>query len=220
MHNGNTTRQSFKKFPSAPIKIDKEKLQQYSGRYHWMQSSFNSKTLKKAYVEFRVINDSLNWVYAQDDIFPVIPVGEGIFKDPGFPLWLVFEQAHPDSVMQLTIHAQTNKPQIMVCTKDTVTSKFFSKEMLQKLTGKYYSQHLDFYWTIEMDNQGKLVVKRPTVADKYLEPQPDGEFMMKVQYHTDDESDVLIKFYFNQSGEPIYFDVHHPRLMHCRFDKQ
>lgn len=220
LRNGNTARPSFVKLPSTPTKVNTDKLEHYAGHYYWMDQTFSSHNLKKFYTEFRVIDDTLNWVYAQDDIFPIVAVGEGVFKDPGFPLWLVFQRPHPDSLMKLTIHIQTNKPQIIVATKDTTTVQSFSKEILHKLQGKYYSRHLDFYWTIQIDNQERLVVKRPTIADKYLEPQPDGQFLMKVQYHTDDESTVLIKFHFNQSGEPVYFDVHHPRLMHCRFDKQ
>jgi len=220
LHNRNTKRQAFTKFPSAPINIDKTRLQQYAGRYAWTEPTFQSNTSINNYTEFRVIDDSLNWVYNEQDIFPVVPVGEGIFKDPGFPIWMVFEQPHPDSLMRLTMHAQTNKPQIVESIRDTATARYFSKATMQQLTGKYYNKHLDFYWTIEMDNKGRLLVKRPTISDKYLEPQPGGEFRMNVQYYTDQESSVYIKFYFDEAGNPAYFDVHHARLMHCRFDKQ
>ncbi|CAN0494596.1 unnamed protein product, partial [Phaeothamnion confervicola] len=49
---------------------------------------------------------------------------------------------------------------------------------LQKLTGKYYSKHLDFYLTIVLSDEGKLVVKRPTIADKVLEPYATDEFKL------------------------------------------
>jgi CubicO group peptidase (beta-lactamase class C family) len=220
LHEGKTTKPEFLKLPTTPVTISPRELHQYAGRYYYTEQTFSSYRVKKSYTDFSVVNDSLNWIWEEDDIFPVIAVGKGIFKDPGYPIWLIFQQPHPDSLMRLTFHVQTDKPQILVAKRDTVTASLLSKETIQKLRGRYYSQHLDYYWTIDIDSEGRLVVKRPTVADKFLVLQPDGQFMMRVEYQTDDENTVLIKFHFNDSGEPVYFDVHHTRLMHCRFDKQ
>jgi len=209
------------KFPATATHITKDELQKYAGIYrHQTAFTFQSNVLPKRFSEFRVIDDSLNWVYATDDIFPIVPVGNGIFKDGLFPLWLVFDQPHPDSVMKLEIHSQyETRSDVEYMKKDTAKRPHYSKEYLQKLTGKYYSPHLDFYWTLILNAEEKLVLKRPTIADKILEPMPDGEFMLKVQFYEDYESNVWIKFYYNDTGEVTHLDVHNPRLMHHQFDK-
>ncbi|MBK8609569.1 MAG: beta-lactamase family protein [Chitinophagaceae bacterium] len=210
-----------KKFPSTAIALSKEELQQFTGYYRVQNAlTFQSTVEKKSYKEFKLVGDSLSWVYTSDDIFAVMPVGKGIFKDPGFPVWLIYDQPHPDSVMTLEIHSQfEGNVDVEYLRKDTAARPQYSKESLQKITGRYYSPHLDFYWTIMLDDEGKLVLKRPTIADKYLEPGPDGEFMLKVQYYEDDESTNWIRFYYNAAGEVTHFNIWHPRLMHHRFDK-
>ena len=95
----------------------------------------------------------------------------------------------------------------------------YSKEELQKIAGRYYSKHLDFYWTIVMNDEGHLELKRPTIADKLLEPFYDNEFRLKVDFREEDESRVWLRFYYDEAGEVTWFDVHNPRLMHHRFDK-
>jgi hypothetical protein len=121
--------------------------------------------------------------------------------------------------MEVAIFQQDNNSQTSYWKKETTIKKQYSKEDLQKLTGKYYSKHLDFYWTIMMNDEGDLVVKRPTIADKVLEPFFDDEFRLNIEFWENDESRVWIRFYYNEAGEVNWFDVHNPRLMHHRFDK-
>lgn len=217
----NDGKKALRKFPSTPIHVSKDELHKYAGNYRWLNAmTFQSAVERKRFSEFTVIDDSLNWVYTSNDIFPVLPVGKGLFKDGSFPVWLVFEQPHPDSVMKLEIHSQFETwSEVVSMKKDTVTRQLPPKELLKKLAGLYYSPHLDFYWRIELDVEGRLLLKRPTIADKYLEPGPDGEFRLNVQYYEDDESEVWIRFYTNDAGEVTHLDVHHTRLMHHRFDK-
>ena len=107
-----------------------------------------------------------------------------------------------------TIHMekiQTSKPILL-------------KEDLQRFTGKYYSSHLDFYWTIVLDGNNQLVVKRPTIADKIIEPSVDGEFRLMIDYGPY-SGDAWIRFYADKSGKVTHFTVTHPRLMGHKFDK-
>jgi hypothetical protein len=122
--------------------------------------------------------------------------------------------------MQATIHRQTASKDSIKWQKTTAIKKNYSKDFLQKICGTYYSKHLDFYWRIELNEEGKLVLKRPTIADKIIEPGYDDEFKLPIQFHTNDESWAWIKFYFSESGEVKYLDVRHSRLMHHRFDKK
>jgi hypothetical protein len=70
-----------------------------------------------------------------------------------------------------------------------------------------------------MNEAGELIVKRPTISDKILEPFYDDEFRLKIEFRPNDESRVWIRFSYNAAGEVTGFDVHNSRLMHHRFDK-
>ncbi|NOT73755.1 MAG: beta-lactamase family protein [Cyclobacteriaceae bacterium] len=209
-----------KVFPSKALPTTNAELQKYAGTYRWLnQLTFQSSLETKKYVIHKIVGDSLFLEFSASEFFPFIKVGDNIFKDPDFPIWSVFSQAHPDSAMEVTVYKQDDNPETWHWKKEMNAKKQYSKEQLQKLTGKYYSKHLDFYWTIVMNEDGNLVVKRPTIADKLLEPFFDNEFKLTIEFREDDESRVWIQFYYNEAGEAIWFDVHNPRLLHHRFDK-
>jgi CubicO group peptidase (beta-lactamase class C family) len=210
-----------KKFPSQPLATTKAEMQQYEGTYRWMhQTSFQSTVGRKQFSELKVIGDSLWLLYSSVDSFPLIYVGNGIFKDPDYPIWIVHHKPHPDSAMQATIYRQTASNDSIKWQKVTATKKYYSTDYLQKLCGTYYSKHLDFYWRILLNEKGQLVLKRPTIADKVIEPGYNEEFKLPIQFHMDDESWGWIKFYFTEKGEVEYLDIRHSRLMHHRFDKK
>ncbi|WP_462249352.1 serine hydrolase domain-containing protein [Ferruginibacter sp.] len=210
-----------KKFPIQPVSITKAEIQQYEGTYRWMhQTSYQSTVERKQFSELKVIGDSMWLLYSAVDSFPLVYVGNGIFKDPDYPIWQVMHKPHPDSAMQSTLYQQTGNNDSIKWQKVTATKKNYSNDYLQKLCGTYYSKHLDFYWRIILNEQGQLVLKRPTIADKIIEPGYDEEFKLPIQFHTNDESWAWVKFYFTENGEVEYLDVRHSRLMHHRFDKK
>jgi CubicO group peptidase (beta-lactamase class C family) len=209
-----------KKFPAEPVSIMKTEIQPYEGTYRWMnQTSFNSAVERKQFSTLKIINDSMYLIYSSLDSFPLAYVGNGIFKDPDYPIWLMMHKPHPDSAMQATLHRPTAMNDVIEWQRVTATKKNYSAEELQKLTGTFYSKHLDFYWRIILNEKRQLVLKRPTISDKIIEPGYDEEFELPIQFHTDDESVGWIKFYFNEKGEVEYLNVRHGRLMHHRFDK-
>ena len=182
-------------FPSKPLPTTNAELQKYAGTYRWLnQLTFQSNVEAKKYAVHKVIGDSLYLELSSVDFFPLIKVGDNIFKDPDFPIWSVFSQSNPDSAMEVTMYKQDDNPETWHWKKETTGKKQYSKEQLQKITGKYYSKHLDFYWTIILNDEGSLVVKRPTIADKILEPFYDDEFRLLIEFREDDESRVWIKF--------------------------
>ncbi len=214
-------RQPLQKFSSLPVPVKNAELQKYAGNYRWLnQTSFSSAMEKKIYSEIKVLGDSLYFVFSSDDMIRLNYVGNNIFKDPDYAVWVVFSKSHPDSLMQAAIHQQQGNPDISYLKKEDITKPTYTKEYLQKLTGRYYSKHLDFYWTILLNDEGRLVLKRPTIADKIIEPGYDEDFVLKIQFRYDDETDGWIHFYFNEVGDVTYLDVRHGRLMHHRFDKQ
>ena len=219
--NGKANKIIEKKLPTQPVAITKTEMQIYEGTYRWMnQTSFNGMIERKQFSELKIIEDSIWLIYSGVERFPLIYVGNGIFKDPDYPVWLIMHKPQPDSPMHATLHLQTGNKDIIEWQHVTATKKQYSINELQKLTGNYYSKHLDFYWRIILNEKGQLVLKRPTIADKIIEPGYDEEFDLPIQFHLDDEQHAWIKFYFNQKGEVEYLNVRHGRLMHHRFDKQ
>ncbi len=212
--------ESLQKFSSTPVPIKEKDLQKYAGRYLELTESFQSTVKGRTTYPMKVVGDTLYWQYSSTEAVPLQYVGDGVFKDPDYDVWLRFFQPHPDSVMRIEAHMQDGSPKIVTWKKDSTTVPVYSKEYLQKLTGKYYSKHLDFYLTIVLNEDGKLVVKRPTISDKILEPHALHEFKLPTEFfETNYERTFWIQFYFNDAGMPTYFDVRHGRLMHHRFDK-
>jgi CubicO group peptidase (beta-lactamase class C family) len=213
------TKPAPEKLPTAPISIKGKELEKYAGRYIWFTENFQSTAKSRTYYSFNVKNDTLYWHYSSTDIFPIQYVGNGIFKDPDYPIWLRFFQPHPDSTMRIEAK-DTSADKVFNWKKDTTTEPVLAQTYLQKLTGKYYSKHLDFYLTIVLNDEGKLVVKRPTISDKILEPHSLTEFKLPTEFfETNYESTFWVNFYFDATGMPTHFDVRHGRLMHHRFDK-
>ncbi len=214
------TKLPLQNFSSTPVSINEKELQKYAGRYLWLTESFQSTVKSRTSYPMQVMGDTLYWQYSSTEAVPLQYVGDGVFKDPDFAVWLRFFQPHPDSLMRIEAHKQFGEPEINIWKKDTTVEPVYSNEYLQKLTGKYYSKHLDFYCTIVLNDEGKLIVKRPTIADKFLEPYSLDEFKLPTEFQeTNYEVNFRVHFYFNDAGMPTHFDVRHGRLMHHRFDK-
>jgi hypothetical protein len=211
---------SLQKFSLSPVSIQNRELQKYAGRYVELTENSQSTVKGSNYLTMKVEGDTLYCQYSSTEIFPLQYVGDGVFKDPDYEIWLRFFQPHPDSLMQIEAHKQFGKPEIFNWKKDVTEEPVYSKAYLQKLTGKYYSKHLDFYLTIILNDEDKLVVKRPTISDKILEPHSPNEFKLPTEFfETNYEVTFWVHFYFNDAGLPTHFDVRHGRLMHHRFDK-
>lgn len=207
--------------PATPINTRKVDLTKYAGTYRWLkQSNFESsmENIKKTELEAR--GDSLFWFYDSDKSIGLVPVGDGIFKDPDYTTWISFSQPHPDSLMHAElINHFHDSYEIIGMKKDPTPKAKYSRDYLKKLTGKYYSKHLDYYWTIELDKEDRLIVKRPTISEKVLQPGPGEEFTIKIEYFEDFGADAWIRFHLNNAGDATHFTIRHPRLMHHRFDK-
>lgn len=205
-------------YPDKLFKLNQD-LRRYEGVYKWqLPLTYQSTVPRKRYAEFLVKGDSLLWVYASNDTVNMMPVAPGVFKDDGYPLWISFIQQHPDSVMVAKMYDAPGKETISLL-KVTTIKDTLSKEQLLKLSGRYYSKHLDYYLTILINEENKLVVKRPTLPDKILEAGYDGDFMLEMEFHYDDKSPAWVKFFFDDAGNVSHFTVTSPRMMGHRFDK-
>ena len=207
--------------PATPIHFRKEDLTKYAGTYRWLkQSNFESSMENIKQTELEARGDSLYWLYDSDNSIGLVPVGDGIFKDPDYSTWINFSQPHPDSLMyaELINHFHDSY-EITGMKKDPTPKPKYSRDHLTKLTGIYYSKHLDYYWTIVLDKEDRLIVKRPTISEKVLQPGPGEEFTISIEYFEDFGADAWIRFHLNNIGDATHFTIRHPRLMHHRFDK-
>ncbi|HEY0680487.1 MAG TPA: serine hydrolase domain-containing protein, partial [Chitinophagaceae bacterium] len=166
--------------------------------------------------ELLIQNDSLK-MNIDNEIIPLEYINRAIFKDFEYPVYLEFPEAGKNTDKILAHVHQSNT--VMTFLRDT--SRYWKppKDELKRFTGKYYSTHLDFFWTIVMTEEGKLVVKRTTISDKPLEPHLQNQFRIGIEKYPGDSFNAWVKFHFNEKGNISHFTVHHPRLMHHRFDR-
>jgi hypothetical protein len=206
-------------YASKPVEVDNKDLEKFSGRYLVKNAGSHSSHLKHIrYYDIKFEGTQLNFYFSKKDFVSLIPIGDGLFKDPDYPAIFKFFQPYPDSAMQIEAIEQPGVVEEMnrVDVVGSVTSP--SKEYLQSYTGKYYSKHLDYYFTIILNEKNELVLKRPTIADKQLEPYAENQFIFHLEDGMGSGWNVLMKFTFD-NNLITGFDLQHIRLMHHRFEK-
>ncbi|ULQ57129.1 beta-lactamase family protein [Flavihumibacter rivuli] len=197
--------------------INQQQLELLSGLYQWqVPLTFQSFMPRKRFTSIVAGKGVLRVVYSENDTLDLVQLSKNKFRDPEFPDVFIFYQSNSDSAQRLVLYTYDGDTIQMEKTKSAI-QKPVSKE-LHKLTGKYYSAHLDFYLTLVLNERDELVVKRPTIADKILEPWTDGEFRLSTDYG-EYSSESWVRFHYDEQGNVTHFTVSHPRLMNHRFDK-
>ncbi len=203
--------------PQQPIKVNPGELKTFAGTYKWnVPLTYQSYMPRKRFTEFVAENGVLKVLYSREDTLDLVPVAKNTFRDPEYPDVFTFSQVHPDSTVKAILYSYDGDTIRME--KVQFPKPNLNKEQLQKFTGKYYNRHLDFYWTLALNENNQLVVKRPTIADKIIEPSADGEFQLVMEYGAF-TSEGWIQFYYTDNGSVSHFTISHPRLMGHRFDK-
>jgi CubicO group peptidase (beta-lactamase class C family) len=199
------------------VTIDQQQLELLAGMYKWnILLTFQSSVPRKRFTSFVAGKGVLRVVYNVNDTLDLVQLSKNKFRDPDYPDIFIFSQSHPDSVMRVVMYTYDGETILMEKLRSEMHKPV--RHELQQLTGKYYSGHLDFYWTLILNEKDQLVVKRPTIADKVLEPWFDGDFLLMTDYGPY-SSESWVRFYFDKNGNVTHFTVSHPRLMHHRFDK-
>lgn len=106
-----------------------------------------------------------------------------------------------------------------VMIKDTEATWNPTKEILAGFVGKYYSKHLDFFWTIVMDEKDHLVLKRTTIPDTIIEPDGLNQFHYLGEKSAGAAFDQWMRFNTNAQGAITGFTVWSGRVMHHEFEK-
>jgi CubicO group peptidase (beta-lactamase class C family) len=219
--NQSQTPQPQSQFLTRPISISKQELQQYAGRYVWQnQTSFDSYLPVRKTSDFFVDGDTLKCSNCATDA-SLLPVGKDLFyfKDKdGIGFQFEFSKAALNAPMRAEVRFSDGYPSIKL-QKESGEIWQPSKQELSRFTGKYYSKHLDFYWTLELNEGGKLVIKRPTIADTIIEPDGLNQFRFTIDKGPGGGFDAWMLFHQDEKRRITHFTVWHPRMMHHRFDK-
>jgi hypothetical protein len=201
------------KLPSNPVAVDTAILRRYTGRYFTEKSKSHSSHLPNiSFYDIHLSGDSLRFYEASGQHFTLIPIGKDMFKDPDYGTIIQFMQPHPDS-MKFSVFLPDGR-QIPHYRKNNIQTP--TNEFLQQYTGEYYSPHLDFYCRIVFD-EGGLVLRRPTIADKKLIPDGTDRFLFEME----GAGGLYVEAFFtrNNVGQITGIDMQHVRMMHHRFDK-
>jgi CubicO group peptidase (beta-lactamase class C family) len=203
---------------SPPVTITAAELDRYAGRYVSMNiPSWDSHTLARQLVDVAVSGDRLTVRFPWDRL-ALVPLGAGTFS------W------HTDiSAMRVEFDAtQADGPARMVVSfSDGAPSETYERlvgwvpslERLQHVAGRYHSPHLDYPWTLMIDEAGGLVLRAPTMADTKVEPYQENEFLLRHEKFPGMPARYWIRFHENEVGEITHLTVWNPRLMHHRFDR-
>ena len=203
-------------FKRAAVSYSPQQWEKITGRYYSADTvSFESNvSVHKKTISFILQNDTLKGIDG-GFILPLISFSPFIFKNPYAETYFEFSPQGED----LKIHAPSvNK--LYHFLKNHIPLWKPSRETLAGFTGKYYSSHLDYYWTLELNDEGNIVLKRPTIADTVLEPEITNQFILKIEtFYAGQSDDGRVLFHKDANGNFTHFTVWHPRLMHHRFDK-
>ncbi len=210
-------------FFTKPISVPKQELEQYAGRYVWLnQTSFESYVPERKTSDFFVEGNELKCRGCGAELSSLIPVGKALFyfkdqDDVGFQI--EFSQSASSAPMRVEVRFSDGYPSIKL-QRESVEIWQPSKEELARFTGKYYSKHLDYYWTLELNEEGQLFIKRPTVADTLIDPDGLNQFHLIIQGSpVGGGADGWILFHKDEKGKITHFTVWNTRLMHHRFDR-
>ncbi|HSR40139.1 MAG TPA: serine hydrolase domain-containing protein, partial [Phnomibacter sp.] len=197
--------------------IGKTDLAKYAGKYFEQKKPGHSSDIPGIqFYDIRCEGDNLNFYYAGNEYFTLMPVGNDLFKDPDFGTIFQFIDPHPDSLMRMQAWPADGSPTIKYVRAPSATN--YSTAYLRQFTGRYYSRHLDFYCSIVLNDSNLLVLRRPTIADKPLVTYGTDRFIFEMESGSDSWY-VMATFSRNAEGKVDGIDMQHIRMMHHRFDK-
>lgn len=207
---------SLPEFPSEPVVIDKKELSTYAGRYfEKKENGYSSYLSAIKFYDIKLEGDGLNYYYTSTASFPMTSFGDGLFKDLDFDTPMQFTQSPNDSIV--TLQAWIPDGRVLVFHKEKDRAPV-TKSYLQQFTGQFHSPHLDYYCRILLNENGQLIIRRPTLSDKILEPNGDNRFLFEMD-HQNDSWYVEAEFTKNETGKVDGIDMQHVRMIHHRFEK-
>lgn len=215
---------SLPKLITQPISLPESELSKYTGNFLWQnQVSWEGPNQIRKFSTLFVDEGKLKIRYTGNYVIELTPVGKDIFyykegKD-GFGVQFEFKKSSPDAAFILTVTFDDGFPGVTMAQDSGVIWKP-SKEILAEFTGRFYSKHLDYYWNLDLNEAGKLILKSTNLPDIELEPDGYNQFHCIGEKYPGSGYDRWILFEKNAEGAIINLIVWSGRVMHHRFDKQ
>jgi CubicO group peptidase (beta-lactamase class C family) len=215
------TTQVYQKLLTSPISVSKEVLKKYAGDYKWTnQSNWEGETEPRKFSSFFVEGDKLKMRYSGNYVVELIPVGKDVFYyKEGFGLQIRFSRSTAEAPMQAVATFDDGYPGATMVV-DTTNNWNPQKEELNNFIGKYYSKHLDYYWYIEQDESGEMLLRRSILPDVAIAPDGLNQFHYIAEKYPGAGFDQWILFNKDDKGKVVGLTVWSARVMHHRFDKQ
>jgi len=212
------------RFPAEPIAVAVEDLSRYAGSYVSTNvPSWESRTMARDLIQINVAGSTLELDWPSWDRLELVPVGGGAFSwhsgwgDYSWGMLLEFGDVKGDGAMELVIRYNDGYPAETFVRLDEWTPP---PALLQRAVGTYRSAHLNYSWTLMLDDAGKLVLRAPTMADIRMEPYQENEFLLRHQRFPGVPYNVWIRFHENEAGEVTHLTAWNTRLMHHQFDRR
>lgn len=167
-------------FPKQKVKLKKEEISKYAGRYFEQRVSYNSHIKTIRYFDLKHNGDSLNlYPPSSNEGYPITSFGDGYFKLLDENSMMRFTKPHPDSAMRWEIWQDNGmEPLILLREEKQINA---TKENLQQFTGQFYSAHLDYYFRVVLSDDGtKLNFVRPTIPQTALQPSVKDQFLFAI----------------------------------------
>jgi CubicO group peptidase (beta-lactamase class C family) len=208
-------------FVTKPVAIPEAELKKYAGQYRWLNvMSWESHNELRKLSHFFVENGKLKMRYRGTYIIELVPVGKDLFYyEEGFGMQVKFIPQEGNTPMRVMTTFDDGYPGDTL-EKDSGDRWTPSIEELKMFTGKYYSRHLDYYWNFDLNEDGKMVLKRATMPDAIAEPDGNNQFHYVAEKGPGDGYDQWILFNRDPAGRVTGLTVWSARLMHHRFDKE
>lgn len=209
---------SNKLFVKENVQYTSEDLQKFTGIYLEADTvTYESYTNKRTEIfELVVVNDSLKLKWG-NELFPLEYISWGVFKDLEYPSYIELSKSKADSNKAWAHIHQNNR--IINLVKDKAEFWQPTKEQLKDFTGRYYSPHLDVYWTIVLNEQNKLVLKRSAIKDTDMEAHINQSFRIWIDKFLGDSFSSWVRFHADEKGNVTHLTVQDSRLMGHRLDK-
>jgi CubicO group peptidase (beta-lactamase class C family) len=206
------------RFPTERAAVTAGELDSYVGRYVSTNiRAYDSDTLALQEVRITATADGLVAVHPWDRL-DLAPVGPGRFTAHGrfYSVLVEFDAQEAGGPVKMVFSYDDGSPEERY---ERLPEWTPSPELLRRVAGTYHSAHLDYYWTMMVDEAGNLILRAPTLPDTPVEPYTENEFRLRHEKLPGIPARYWVRFHENERGEVTHLTVWNPRLMDHRFDR-
>lgn len=210
----------FPPMVTEPVTVSAEELQKYAGKYRWLnQVSWEGTSQHDKFSTVFFEDGVLKMRYSGNYIIDLIPVGKDLFYyEEGFGMQVKFYRIMVNSPLKIAVTFDDGFPGVTMALDNEEPWKPAAAE-LKEYSGRYYSKHLDYYWNIEMNSAGKLILRRQGLPDAELEPDGKDQFYFIGEKYPGAGFNSWITFNRDAGGTITRITVSSGRVMHHIFDK-